>query len=420
MQGWVISCSPIAQKSMHKTLLASEERFQDHTGFIIVDAEKRKTIFEFQSGRYFTPASNTKILTLFSCLHLMTDSVPALRYVEREDSLIFWGTGDPSFLNKMCFNNEEAWRFLATCEKSLFFSTTNFFTARFGPGWAWDDYNDYYAQERSSFPLYGNSFSIFPLPDQILVTPAYFRRFMQVGEQKARYQAVRDITSNAFVFHPAANRAFREVYLPFHVQDNFIGELLSDTLKKPVTVVSKEIPSSARTIYSIPTDSLYKVMMQRSDNFIAEQLLLLCAGILSDSLDTEIAIRHVTENYFKDAPDAPVWKDGSGLSRYNLLTPRFAVWLWQKIYEKMPEERLFEILPAGGKSGTIKNLFKADTPYIFAKTGTLSNNHSLSGFLITKKGKRLIFSFMNSNFTAPVREVRENMQRILNLYYENY
>ncbi|HLT74429.1 MAG TPA: D-alanyl-D-alanine carboxypeptidase, partial [Ohtaekwangia sp.] len=104
----------------------------------------------------------------------------------------------------------------------------------------------------------------------------------------------------------------------------------------------------------------------------------------------------------------------------NLFTPRFVAGVWGKLYERVPRERLFPLLATGGKSGTIKRLFVGKEPYVFAKTGTLSNNHSLSGFLVTKKGKTLIFSFMNANYVAPVSSIRTNMQRILNLFYEHY
>jgi D-alanyl-D-alanine carboxypeptidase/D-alanyl-D-alanine-endopeptidase (penicillin-binding protein 4) len=94
--------------------------------------------------------------------------------------------------------------------------------------------------------------------------------------------------------------------------------------------------------------------------------------------------------------------------------------LWQKIWEIVPRERLFPLLATGGVNGTISKWYHAETPYIFGKTGSLSNNHCLSGFLVTKKGKVLIFSFMNSNYTARSNDIRRNMQTILFDIYENY
>jgi D-alanyl-D-alanine carboxypeptidase/D-alanyl-D-alanine-endopeptidase (penicillin-binding protein 4) len=179
-------------------------------------------------------------------------------------------------------------------------------------------------------------------------------------------------------------------------------------------------PQNARHFKSIPVDSLYKVMMEDSDNFIAEQLLLLCAGTVSDTLDSDIAIRYAKKNLLTDLPDNPIWVDGSGLSRYNLFTPRSIVRLWEKISEAVPSERLLPLLATGGKSGTIRNWYKADPPFIFAKTGSLSNNHSLSGFLITKKGKTLLFSFMNNHFTTSSNEVRREMEKILFTIRDRY
>jgi serine-type D-Ala-D-Ala carboxypeptidase/endopeptidase (penicillin-binding protein 4) len=108
------------------------------------------------------------------------------------------------------------------------------------------------------------------------------------------------------------------------------------------------------------------------------------------------------------------------LSRYNLFTPRSIVQLWEKIYQRIPRERLFALLATGGKSGTIKNWYYGKEPYIFGKTGSLSNNHCLSGYLVTKKGKTLVFAFMNNNFTATVNDIRRNMENILRLIYESY
>jgi D-alanyl-D-alanine carboxypeptidase/D-alanyl-D-alanine-endopeptidase (penicillin-binding protein 4) len=94
--------------------------------------------------------------------------------------------------------------------------------------------------------------------------------------------------------------------------------------------------------------------------------------------------------------------------------------VWNKIYTIVPEERLFQLLAVGGKSGTIKNWYKAEVPYLYAKTGTLSNNHSLSGFIKTKKGKTLIFSMMSNNFLASANDLRKQMETILQSIYEKY
>ena len=94
--------------------------------------------------------------------------------------------------------------------------------------------------------------------------------------------------------------------------------------------------------------------------------------------------------------------------------------LLEKISEEVPQKRLFQLLPAGGESGTIKKLYKAETPYVYAKTGTISNVHTLSGYLITESGKVLIFSFMNNNYTVPSAEIKAGMEIILKNIHLNY
>ena len=226
--------------------------------------------------------------------------------------------------------------------------------------------------------------------------------------------------SNSLRYVPGTRDSSSEWEIPFHYSDPFLTFLLGDTLKKEVTPVTIPFDHQASTLYSVPADSLYKVMMQESDNFIAEQLLLLCAGVLSDTLETDIAIREVKKRFLTDLPDTPVWVDGSGLSRMNLFTPRSIVSLWEKTSQKIPRERLFNLLAVGGVSGTIRNSYKGERPFVYAKTGTLRNNHMLSGFIVTKKGRTLIFSWMNNNFTVGSGPVRGRMEEILKFIYESY
>ena len=418
---FLTSCSPLSRGSLNKFFSETENRFQDHTGFVLYDIEKRETVYDFNGSRYFTPASNTKIFTFFAGLKILADSVPALEYVQRSDSLIFWGTGDPSFLYKEVFHDSTVYDFLTRTEADLYFSEANFHTTHFGEGWAWDDYNSGYSAERSPFPLYGNIVSVVADQEVLRIAPDHFTTFFERGEPKEKTEIVRDLNGNRFVFHPANQiTPVKEYRIPFRPDTMTFYQLLADTLKRPVYRTNMPLSGTTNTVFSIHLDSLYGVMMRESDNFIAEQLLLMCANVLSDTLKPEIAIDYMKAAHLKDLPDEPVWVDGSGLSRYNLFTPRSIVKLWQKIWDTVPRERLFPLLATGGVNGTIRKWYHNDTPYIFGKTGSLSNNHCLSGFLVTKKGKVLIFSFMNSNFVQSGNSIRSNMQSILERIYNHY
>ena len=68
---------------------------KDHfTGFALYDLDDKKMIYELNSDKYFIPASNTKLFTFYTCLKILGDSIPALRYELRHDSLVFWGSGE--------------------------------------------------------------------------------------------------------------------------------------------------------------------------------------------------------------------------------------------------------------------------------------------------------------------------------------
>jgi serine-type D-Ala-D-Ala carboxypeptidase/endopeptidase (penicillin-binding protein 4) len=414
-----IGCSPknLVLKNLHET----QTKFQDHTGFVLYNPSEKKTLIDFNSSHYFTPASNTKIFTFYTSLQLLGDSVPSLKYIQRNDSLIFWGMGDPSFLYSNVYQNDKVFQFLKSRPEKLFLSTTNFQTEHLGAGWAWDDYPYSYSSERSPFPIFGNLMEVKKVTSQSFqVSPSYFKKYLNISTtQHESDEVIREINSNQLTFYPGKKKS-THWDVPFHYSSELVTSLLSDTLKKAVTEISWLISSNAKILRSTPVDSLYRVLMQDSDNFIAEQLLLQCAAVVSDTLKPEIAIRHSIKNFLADLPDKPQWVDGSGLSRFNLFTPRSIVALWDKIYRQIPRERLFKLLATGGKNGTTKNWYKAEVPYIYGKTGSLSNNHNLSGYIITKKGTTLIFCMMSNNYVASNNDLKKQMEVILKMVYEKY
>lgn len=415
------ACAPISKRAFTKKFEALETNLKDHIGFMLYDLDNKKELYSFQSGQYFTPASNTKILTLYTAFLLLGDSIPALRYVDRGDSLLIEGTGDPSFLYGKVYNNHRAFCFLNETTKSIYLTENNFYTQPLGRGWAWDDLSFTYSVERSAFPLYGNSVTIQQTTENTLKTsPAYFATCITVQDSVKAFRIEREMLSNNISFFPSKSEVYWQWEVPYKTSTALTATLLSDALKKNVQVLNKPLQGEIKTLYSIPADSLYKVMMQESDNFIAEQLLVMCSNVLSDSLRPEIAIRYMKQSCLTDLPDEPRWVDGSGLSRYNLFTPRSMVKLWEKIYEQVPRERLFPLLAIGGKTGTVKNYYKNDPPYLYGKTGTLTNNHSLSGFLVTRSGRTFIFSFMNNNHLTTAANVRTEMEKILMEIYLEY
>jgi D-alanyl-D-alanine carboxypeptidase/D-alanyl-D-alanine-endopeptidase (penicillin-binding protein 4) len=88
--------------------------------------------------------------------------------------------------------------------------------------------------------------------------------------------------------------------------------------------------------------------------------------------------------------------------------------------KEYPKERIFSLMSIGGQVGTLKSEYKSEKPYIFAKTGTLGGVYNQSGYLLTKSGRLLIFSFMNNNFVASSSNIRLKTSMILKLIHEKY
>ena len=174
------------------------------------------------------------------------------------------------------------------------------------------------------------------------------------------------------------------------------------------------------TIYNGRSLPMYATMMLRSDNFLAEQMLYM-STLEKNRSSIHEHIEELANNELVFLPDSLIWVDGSGLSRYNMITPRNQIALYTRIYRSMEWDRIQLVFPNGGVSGTIKNWYgDEEEPYIFAKTGTLRHNHCLSGFLKTKTGRILVFSWMNNHYTRPVSDIKVEMQKIFESIRDNY
>ena len=115
---------------------------------------------------------------------------------------------------------------------------------------------------------------------------------------------------------------------------------------------------------------------------------------------------------YKDMPQKPHWVDGSGLSRYDLFTPKDFIFILNKMKNDFGMERIKNILPTGG-TGTISNYYRSDSGYIFVKTGTLNGVVALSGYMYTKKNKLLLFSILVNNHTSSATSIRQGIEKFI-------
>jgi D-alanyl-D-alanine carboxypeptidase/D-alanyl-D-alanine-endopeptidase (penicillin-binding protein 4) len=100
----IMSCSttkklPSSVFSLDQAIDTSKVLGTGFSGVHITDLNTSEVIFSRNASKYFVPASNTKIFTLWASLNYLGDSIPALKYIETDTSFTFWGTGDPTFIH---------------------------------------------------------------------------------------------------------------------------------------------------------------------------------------------------------------------------------------------------------------------------------------------------------------------------------
>jgi D-alanyl-D-alanine carboxypeptidase/D-alanyl-D-alanine-endopeptidase (penicillin-binding protein 4) len=427
------ACS--TQRQMAKA--ANATMFQDtalqhaHVGISVFDATANRYLYNHKGANYFVPASNTKLFTAYAALKYLGDSLPGIQYYENDTAIYLVPAGDPSLLHSD-FKQNPVIGFLQKANKHLYITDANWKEEALGSGWAWNDYNDDYMAERSALPVYGNvvhwvqeinehSASSEGVPDQasIYSIPEINWKVRFANVTRKAFFVKRHKDDNFFLITQGTEKK-RQQDVPFvtHGIQSAL-ELLPDTIGKEIAYLEGDPKTLAATshlplatIHSQPTDSLLQHMLYRSDNFYAEQLLLMVSQAKLGEMSDPRIIDTLLKTDLSDLPQKPRWVDGSGLSRYNLFTPNDFITLLNKMRHEFGMKRLQLVLPTGGK-GTLSNLYRQDSGYIFAKTGTLSGVVALSGYLYTKKNKLLIFSVLVNNHTGNAANIRRQVEAFL-------
>ena len=168
---------------------------------------------------------------------------------------------------------------------------------------------------------------------------------------------------------------------------------------------------------SEPLPEIVAAILKPSQNWIAEQLLRTLgaekgqAGTWSESLKVEQA--YLVDVIGLDSTDFQL-RDGSGMSAQTLMTPRGFVRILEHT-RRQPWAAVYRnALPAALEpESTLSSRFQGLENRIFAKTGSITNVSTLSGFLVTEDGRDLTFSILVNASGRPQAQVRRGMDRLV-------
>src|SRR5579871_1990463 len=93
------STTKIAAQNLQQELQSQPELKSAHVGICVYDETANTFLYKYQSDKYFTPASNTKLFSLYAGLKYLGDSLTGIRYLERDTDILILPTGDPTLLH---------------------------------------------------------------------------------------------------------------------------------------------------------------------------------------------------------------------------------------------------------------------------------------------------------------------------------
>jgi serine-type D-Ala-D-Ala carboxypeptidase/endopeptidase (penicillin-binding protein 4) len=377
--------------------LTSQPEFRNaQWGVLIVNPRTGDTLYSKNAGKLFMPASNMKIITSAAALTLLG---PDYRYRttfltdgEVRDSLLdgnllVIGRGDPTVSDRMRGTATTVMDALADSLRAHRIRQISGSLARvgnafpdsiYGYGWEWDDLGEYYGAG----------------VDELIFNE---------GMAPTKLRPLPDTARDSLYSGPAKNPA--KAYL-----DAFHDALVRKSIRMDGTVRDSILPTPFKmdtlfVLVSPPLREILPALMKPSQNQIAE-ILLRTIGLERGGLGTADSARKIVGQQLLAwgvQPDGFVIRDGSGLSDQDLLTPETIVRVLDRIQRDTAFAAYYNSLPIAGVDGTIDTRMKG-TPAegnVHAKTGTLNKARSLSGYVTTADGERLIFSILANNTTTP-------------------
>ena len=433
-----------------------------HWGILIVDAANADTLYSLNAGKLFIPGSNMKIVTGAVALakpgpdfrfRTSVAARGAIRQGTLVGDLLVIGRGDPSFSRR--FYDSDVAPLAAIADSLSARGITRitgrvlaggdaFSDAPHGFGWSWDDLGEGYGAGVDELMIAEGAVEVMISGGRRVGDTATYAITPELGYPLVRARvrtAVRDTASTNGASESlivrrdsAGGRVLiegeigigetRTLDIAFPDQRAaFLAALRRALLARRIAVSNtvprdtSAAPDTLFTFLSPPLRDLVPAMEKPSLNQMAEAIFKV-VGLELRGEGTAAAARRAVDTTLLEwgaSPDGFVVRDGSGLSRYNYLSPETLV----RVLDRMRRDTIFEMwrtsLPAAGREGTLTNRMRG-TPaegVVNAKTGFVTGARSLSGYAPAGDGRLLIFSLICNNWTVPVREVESVQDAIV-------
>jgi D-alanyl-D-alanine carboxypeptidase/D-alanyl-D-alanine-endopeptidase (penicillin-binding protein 4) len=426
-------------------------------GIDIRSLDNGEHLFDLNAGRLMMPGSNMKIVTLAAAAdilgwdHRFTTTLETSAAVDAgvlRGDLIVRGSGDPTInaRDKRATAALDEWAAalkaagIQQIDGRIIGDDQLFDDEGIGPGWAWDYLQFGYAAPVGALEFNENLATLTVSPAAQAGDPAQVMLTLGAGLAILNRVATgADLSSATVEYRRRLDRPVLEVSGSIAAGSAplertvavvnptvFFAQSLKDGLiARGIAVsgpavdlddIAAELAgatSERRTIVETKSPALREiatVLMKVSQNLYAETLLK-AIGAARGGLGTFegglAAVRGALTSW--GVPDdAYVNADGSGLSRYNYLAASTVTAVLEREYkDERHRDAFIATLPIAGKDGTIATRMRRTRAEgnAVAKTGSISNARSLSGYVRTRDGEMLVFSILANDFVIPAATV---------------
>jgi len=451
-------------KSTVDRVLATPALSAGFQGVEIEDVKSGEVLYSHNASKVFIPASNNKLITSSGALALLgrdfkyvttaVGSVAVENGILKGD-LILRGSGDPTLetSNLAQLVDDLKARGITNVTGAVKFDDSLFDQQLLGEGWEWDDEPYYYAAEISALNIDHNVARIVVKPGSTVGSPATIQ--VPEGMEKAftiQNSASTTSSDQKSNIHVSRLRGTNILQISGTVAEKSSGTNASEvvTIEQPAEVAAMvfatllqqkgieignahimRLASGAdhagehvlATHSSTPLSEILTTMNKPSDNLIAECLLKTVGAVKRGSGSSGISgtgTALVREWLLSIGLNKEQLRqvDGSGMSRQNYVSPLNIVRLLRYWYANPEGKYLIDSLPIAGVDGTLRRRMvgtKAQNN-CRAKTGSLGQVSSLSGYVTTQGGDVLAFSILTNNqvtSSAPCVEAQNQIVTFL-------